>query len=79
MSRHFVIEGPHGLVSYVILPGAHDGTGERMLEANGTRGLFAREGGVTVGVFTQTSLPREELEDLMRRVVAQGSLQPGAG
>ena len=69
-SRHFVIEGPDGIVSYVILPGAHGGADERVLERSGMRALFARHGDVTVAVLGAESMDRGELEKMMRKVLA---------
>lgn len=70
-SRHFVVDGPGGPISYVILPGATGGgEPERMLERDGLRGLFAQRAGATIGVFTQRAASREQLERWMRDVLA---------
>ncbi|HXZ48071.1 MAG TPA: DUF3379 family protein [Usitatibacter sp.] len=69
-SRHFIIEGPRGIVSYVILPGARGDDSERMLHEGGTSGLFARRGDLTVAVLAQNGMGREELESMMRAVLA---------
>jgi uncharacterized protein DUF3379 len=71
-SRHFVLQGPNGAISYVILPGARGFEGERMVERGTMRGLFSRRDGFTVGVFGEGNVDRTELERMMRAVVAQG-------
>jgi hypothetical protein len=70
-SRHFVVDGPGGPISYVILPGASGrGEPERMLERDGVHALFAQRAGATIGVFTQGAASRSQLERWMRDVLA---------
>ena len=69
-SRHFVLEGPHGAISYVILPGARGPESERMLQRGTVRGLFAQRDGFTVGVFGEGAVDRAELERMMNSVVS---------
>ncbi len=70
-SRHFVVEGPRGPVSYVILPGANGASdAERMLERDGLHGLFVQRSGATIGVFAQGASSREELERRLHDVLA---------
>jgi hypothetical protein len=69
-SRHFVVEGPGGPVSYVILPGAGAGGSERVLDRDGLHGLFMQRGGAAIGVFAQGAATREELERRVRDVLA---------
>jgi len=69
-SRHFVVEGPGGPISYVILPGAGAGGSERMLERDGLHALFVQRAGATIGVFAEGSATREQLERWMHDVLA---------
>jgi hypothetical protein len=70
-SRHFVIEGPRGPISYVILPGAKSGGDEeRMLDLGPMRGLFTRRAGFTIGVVGAAGMERAELEQMMRAVLS---------
>ena len=69
-SRHFVLEGPHGAISYVILPGARGPESERVLQRGTVRGLFAQRDGFTVGVFGEGPVDRAELERMMQAVVS---------
>lgn len=71
-SRHFVLQGPSGAISYVILPGAKGVFGEREIEHGTMRGLFAQRDGFTVGVFGEGNVGRDELEQMMHAVVSQG-------
>jgi len=70
-SRHFVLEGPHGAISYVILPGAKGGLTEREIEQGGMRGLFTQRAGFTIAVLGAAGTQRAELERMMRAVVSQ--------
>jgi hypothetical protein len=67
-SRHFVVQGPNGVVSYVILPGAKGDAPERELQEGTMRGLFVQRAGVTIGVFGQNGVERAELEKMMHAV-----------
>jgi hypothetical protein len=69
-SRHFVLEGPNGAISYVILPGAKGGLTEHEIEQGGMRGLFTRRDGFTIGVLGAAGTKRAELERMMRAVVS---------
>lgn len=69
-SRHFVVEGPGGPISYVILPGAKGAGAERVLERDGLHGLFVQRAGATIGVFAEGSATREQLERWMHDVLA---------
>jgi hypothetical protein len=69
-SRHFVLEGPHGAISYLILPGARGRESERVLQRGTVRGLFAQRDGFTVGVFGEGPVERAELERMMNAVVS---------
>ena len=70
-SRHFVVDGPGGPISYVVLPGASgSGEPERMLERDGVHALCAQRAGATIGVFTQRAASRAQLERWMRDVMA---------
>lgn len=67
--RHFTVDGPRGVVTFIVLPG---GEGEEpvLLQKDGTRALFLRRAGNTVGVMVQYDAGRGELERLAREVVA---------
>jgi hypothetical protein len=68
-SRHFIIESPHGPVTYVVLPGAVGDAALRTLESDGVRGVFTRRAGATVAVFASNATSREDLERMMRDVL----------
>jgi hypothetical protein len=71
-SRHFVIDGPRGPVTYVILPGARGDASMRTLESGGMRGLFTRRAGATIGVFAAAkSASADELEAMLVSVAGQ--------
>jgi Protein of unknown function (DUF3379) len=67
--RHFTIDGPHGVVSFVILPGVSRG-GPESMQVGSTQGRFLKRAGATIGVFAQGDASPAELETLMRRVFA---------
>ena len=68
--RHFTVDGPSGVVSFVVLPGGEPGASYMIMEKGGTRGLFTKRAGMTIGVFAQGGVERGELEKVMRRVFA---------
>ena len=69
--RHFTLDGPHGVVSFVVLPGGERGGASSLtMEEGGTRGLFMRRAGMTIGVFAPTGAERGELEKVMHQVFA---------
>ncbi len=67
--RHFTVDGPRGVVTFIVLPG---GAGEEpvLLQKDGTRALFLKRAGNTVGVMVQYAAERGELERLAREVIA---------
>jgi hypothetical protein len=66
--RHFTIDGPNGVVSFVVLPGAAKEDAGVLMRAGATRGVFMKRAGVTIGAFVQDATERAELEGLLRRV-----------
>ena len=66
--RHFTIDGPNGVVSFVVLPGTATDDASVLLRAGGTRGVFMKRAGVTIGAFVQDATERAELEKLLSRV-----------
>ena len=69
--RHFIVDGPHGVVSFVVLPGGErPGDDHLLMDKGGTRGLFMKRAGMTIGVFAQGAADRGELESVMREVFA---------
>jgi len=70
-SRHFVVQSPRGIVSYVILPGASgDDSAGKMLSRDGFAALFVKRTGMTIGVLAPKGASRAMLEAMMRDVVA---------
>ena len=69
--RHFTIDGPHGVVSFLVLPGTdREDASALVMEKGGTRGVFMKRAGMTIGVFAQGAPDRGELEKMMQRVFA---------
>ena len=67
--RHFTLDGPNGVVSFLVLPGTS--AGESMLMREGdTRGYFMKRAGLTIGVFTHQDIKPAELEKMMHQVFA---------
>jgi len=70
-SRHFVVQSPRGIVSYVILPGASgDDASGRVVSGDGFAALFVKRTGMTIGVLAPQGASRATLEAMMRDVVA---------
>ncbi len=67
--RHFTVDGPNGVVSFVVLPGVSGGSAE-LLTLGGLRGVFMKRSGATIGVFAQGATDRAELEKVMLQVIA---------
>ena len=68
--RHFTIDGPNGVVSFVVLPGTATEDASVILRAGATRGVFMKRAGVTIGAFVQDATERADLEKLLSRVFA---------
>jgi len=69
--RHFTVDGPHGVVSFLVLPGEdRDGDSLLAMDKGGTRGVFMKRAGMTIGVFAQGDARRGELEKVMHEVFA---------
>ena len=67
--RHFTVDGPYGVVSFLVLPGEdREGATLLAMEKGGTRGLFMKRAGMTIGVFAQGGVERAELEKVMHEV-----------
>lgn len=67
--RHFTVDGPGGVVTFVVLPGAK-GSSPVLLERSGTRALFMKRAGNTIGVFARHGVDRFALERLLHQVFA---------
>ena len=68
--RHFTIDGPNGVVSFVVLPATDTEDASVLLRSGATRGVFMKRAGVTIGAFVQDATERAELEKLLSRVFA---------
>jgi len=69
--RHFTVDGPHGVISFVVLPGGERGGAASLaMEKGATRGLFMKRAGTTIGVFAQGGAAPGELEKVMHQVFA---------
>jgi len=67
--RHFTVDGPDGVVSFLVLPGTSRDGPEFMQQGN-MRGRFMKRAGATIGVFAQGGAKPADLEKLMRQVFA---------
>ena len=67
--RHFVVDGPNGIVSFLVLPGQSPGD-SLLLREGDTRGYFMKRAGLTIGVFSQQDVKPAELEKMMHEVFA---------
>jgi len=68
--RHFIIDTPHGVVSFVVLPGTDAGEAPVLLQRGRTHGYFMKRAGNTVGVFADAG-SREVLEAMAQHVFAE--------
>jgi Protein of unknown function (DUF3379) len=68
--RHFTIDGPHGVVSFLVLPAKGDAGRAESVQRGGTLGVFTRRDGLLIGVFGETSMRRADLEKIMEEVLA---------
>jgi hypothetical protein len=67
--RHFTLDGPNGVVSFIVLPGTSFG-GPELMQRGSFQGRFMKRAGTTVGVFAEGGTSPAELEKLMRQVFA---------
>ena len=68
--RHFTVDGPNGVVSFLVLPAQSRGEAPVLMRQGATQGVFMKRAGVTIGVFAQEGADRAQLEKLMRQVFA---------
>ena len=68
--RHFTVDGPSGVVSFLVLPAQGRGEAPELMREGATRGVFMRRAGVTIGAFAQEGADRAQLERLMHQVFA---------
>lgn len=67
--RHFTVDGPHGVVSFVVLPSSGEGSGKAsLLQRQAMKGFFMPIGGMTLGVVAEGDVDRAQLEQLARQV-----------
>ncbi len=76
--RHFTVDGPHGVVSFVVLPSSGEGSGKAsLLQRNAMKGFFMPIGGMTIGVVAEGDVDRAQLERLARQVFVITESQAG--
>ncbi|MEP7068401.1 MAG: DUF3379 family protein [Usitatibacter sp.] len=68
--RHFTVDGPNGVVSFLVLPAQGRSEAPELLREGSTRGVFMKRAGVTIGAFAQEGADRAQLERLMHQVFA---------
>ena len=67
--RHFTVDGPHGVVSFVVLPSSGEGSGKAsLLQRQAMKGFFMPIGGMVIGVVAEGDVDRAQLEQLARQV-----------
>jgi hypothetical protein len=67
--RHFTVDGPHGIVSFVLLP-AQAGSAPRSLVEDGTVGVFEQHGRFLIGAFASAGTDENLLRTLVQRMFA---------
>lgn len=67
--RHFTVDGPGGVVSFVLLP-AQAGSAPATLVNGDTLGVYEQHGSVLIGAFGNGSVDRGVLERLVQRMFA---------
>ena len=76
--RHFTVDGPRGVVSFVVLPSSGQGAGKAtLLQHRAMRGFFMPVGDMTVGVVGEDGLDRPQLEQLARQVFVIAETKAG--
>jgi len=68
--RHFTIDGPQGVISFVVLPAKEGIVVADSVHKGDTLGVFERRGGVLVGAFGSSAMEPAELRKLLERVLA---------
>ena len=67
--RHFTVDGPGGVVSFVLLP-VQSGSAPESMEHGDTVGVFEQRGSVLIGAFGATGFDERVLRELMQRIFA---------
>lgn len=67
--RHFTIDGPQGIVSFVILPGSREPVVTDSLRKGDTVAVYEQRGDVLLGAFASSSMERGALRKLMKGVL----------
>ena len=76
--RHFTVDGPHGVVSFVVLPSSGEGSGKAsLLQRQSMMGFFMPIGGMTIGVVAEGAVDRAQLEQLARQVFVIAETKAG--
>ena len=66
--RHFTVDGPGGVITFVVLPG-NSGDEPMLIREHGMEALFMQRAGLTIGVFAQAGTGRAGLERIMAEVI----------
>ncbi len=67
--RHFTIDGPQGIVSFVILPASRESAVTESLRKGDTVAVYEQRGDVLLGAFASSSMERAALRKLMKDVL----------
>lgn len=67
--RHFTVDGPSGVVTFLVLPSGTRG-GPEWIERSGLKARFIRRAGATIGIFAEARMDSAEMEGMLRRVVS---------
>jgi hypothetical protein len=67
--RHFTIDGPEGVVSFVILPASRGSLATDSLRKGDTVAVYEQRGDLLLGAFTSAPMERAALRKLMKGVL----------
>lgn len=67
--RHFTIDAPQGVVSFVILPASRGPLVAESLRKGDTVGVYEQRGGLLLGAFASSAMDRAALRELMKGVL----------
>jgi len=68
-SRHFTIDGPTGIVSFVILPASKQPLAADSLRKDNLVAVYEQRGGVLLGAFSGSGMDGAALRQLMKGVI----------
>jgi hypothetical protein len=66
--RHFTIDSPQGVISFVVLPASTDSLAKDSLREGDTVGVFEKRGDILLGAFGSSAMEGAALRRLMKGV-----------